>query len=85
MAITNGQVEGRGPDGVKYTTSTQENDFDFADWGWYNSIGFLGENYFAGYSIKKPAVNGAEIDAQPLYEESTDRNMYDRASSSSRF
>ncbi len=72
MAITNGKLEE--PNGVKYTTSTQENDFDFADWGWYNSIGFLGENYFAGYSIKKPAVNGAEIDAQ-LYEESTDRNM----------
>jgi len=72
MAIANGKLEE--PNGVKYTTSTQENDFDFADWGWYNSIGFLGENYFAGYSEKKPVVNGAEIDAQ-LYKESTDRNM----------
>ncbi|MBN1323779.1 MAG: S-layer protein, partial [Methanotrichaceae archaeon] len=47
MAITGTKLEE--PSGVKYSTSKQENDFEFEDWGWYYSIGFLGENYFAGY------------------------------------
>ena len=50
MTITNGKLEE--PNGVSYTTSSQENDFEFEDWGYYNSIGFLGDNYFAGYSDK---------------------------------
>jgi S-layer protein (TIGR01567 family) len=72
MAITGNKLEE--PNGVKYTTSSQLNDFEFEDWGWYNSIGFLGDNYFAGYSDQKPTVNGVEI-APQLYEESTDTNL----------
>ncbi len=72
MAITNNKLEE--PNGVKYTTTSQLNDFDFGDWGWYNSIGFLGENYFAGYSENNVAVNGVEI-APELYKQSTDRNL----------
>ncbi|OPX76601.1 MAG: hypothetical protein A4E44_00522 [Methanosaeta sp. PtaB.Bin018] len=72
MTITNNKLEE--PNGVKYTTTAQENDFEFEDWGWYKSIGFLGDNFFAGYSEKKPVVDGAEIDPQ-LYKESTDRNL----------
>jgi len=72
MTIANGKLEE--PNGVKYTTSAQLNDFDFGDWGWYNSIGFLGDNYFAGYSDCRPVVDGYEIDAE-LYRQSTDRNL----------
>ncbi len=68
MTITNGKLEE--PNGVSYTTTSQLNDFEFEDWGWYNSIGFLGENYFAGYS--EQPIN--EIEPQ-LYKESTDRNL----------
>ncbi|NPV61458.1 MAG: S-layer protein [Methanotrichaceae archaeon] len=72
MAITDNKLEE--PNGVKYTSSTQLNDFEFEDWGWYNSIGFMGENYFAGYSDQEPTVNGVEI-APQLYVESTDTNL----------
>jgi S-layer protein (TIGR01567 family) len=72
MTITNGKLEE--PNGVMYTTTSQLNDFEFEDWGWYNSIGFLGDNYFAGYSEIWPVVDGYEIDAE-LYRQSTDRNL----------
>jgi S-layer protein (TIGR01567 family) len=71
MAITGNKLEE--PTGVTYTTTSQLNDFDFEDWGWYNSIGFLGENYFAGYSEKKPVVNGEEIEPE-LWKHCTDKN-----------
>jgi len=51
MVITGNKLEE--PNGVAYTTKVDANDFEFEDWGWYNSIGFLGENYFAGYSDEK--------------------------------
>ncbi len=68
MTITNGKLEE--PNGIIYTTTTQENDFEFEDWGWYNSIGFLGENYFAGYSDKQYYEQ-----IPRLYDVSEDRNM----------
>ncbi|MEM2097535.1 MAG: S-layer protein domain-containing protein [Methanothrix sp.] len=71
MTITGNKLEE--PNGVKYTTTVQEKEFEFEGWGWYNSIGFLGEEYFAGYSDRKPTWNGAEIDPE-LYKQSTDRN-----------
>jgi len=71
MTITGNKLEE--PNGVKYTSTAQDNDFDFEDWGWYRSIGFLGENYFAGYSENKPTVDGVEIDPE-LYKQSTDTN-----------
>ena len=37
------------PYGVAYTTTVQNCNFKFNDWGSYNVIGFLGERYFAGY------------------------------------
>ncbi len=71
MTITGNKLEE--PNGVKYTTSVQEKEFEFEGWGWYNSIGFLGDKYFAGYSDKKPTWEGKEIDPE-LYKQSTDRN-----------
>lgn len=37
------------PAGVQYITEVQRNRFEFDGWGAYDSIGFLGENHFAGY------------------------------------
>jgi S-layer protein (TIGR01567 family) len=56
------------PNGVVYTTSGQMKDFDFEEWGSSWRIGFLGEEYFAGY------VEGAAADAY-LYCDSTDANL----------
>jgi S-layer protein (TIGR01567 family) len=58
--------------GVKYTTFSQEARFELKDWGWYNSIAFLGENYFAGYNEKKAGAN-ADI-APRLWEASEYKN-----------
>jgi S-layer protein (TIGR01567 family) len=71
MTITGNKLEE--PNGVKYTTTVQEKEFEFEGWGWYNSIGFLGEEYFAGYSDKRPIWHGYEIDPE-LYKRSTGRN-----------
>ena len=35
--------------GVVYRTDAQKDDFDFDEWGKYYTIGFLAEEYFAGY------------------------------------
>lgn len=61
------------PKGIIYKTGAQDKAFKFHRWGNYLSIGFLGENYLAGYS-------SAEIgDAHPyLYEKSTDSNVLDK-------
>jgi S-layer protein (TIGR01567 family) len=58
------------PTGITYTTTAQKKDFDFADWGYYNVIGFLAQKYFAGY-VQDPAL---PADDQILYDESTDEN-----------
>jgi S-layer protein (TIGR01567 family) len=58
------------PTGIVYNTTTQKKDFDFADWGFYNVIGFLGDRYFAGY-INDPNVNDAN---EILFKKSTDEN-----------
>ncbi len=34
---------------VQYRTEAEEKDFEFEEWGRYNVIGFMGEEYFAGY------------------------------------
>jgi len=70
MTITSGDVLDE-PGGVTYRTTAQKDDFDFDAWGEYNTIGFLAEEYFAGY---------VEADADPkdnsyLYDESTDENL----------
>jgi S-layer protein (TIGR01567 family) len=58
------------PNGVAYTTSVQKNDFDFADWGFYNVIGFQANQYFAGYINDENVDDANEI----LFKESTDEN-----------
>ena len=66
--ITDGKLQE--PNGIAYTTTVQKNDFDFADWGFYNVIGFQADKYFAGY------VNDENVDDanELLFKESTDEN-----------
>ncbi|MFZ2472149.1 MAG: S-layer protein domain-containing protein [Methanothrix sp.] len=58
------------PSGITYTTTVQKNDFDFADWGFYNVIGFQANKYFAGYVNDEYVDDANEI----LFKESTDEN-----------
>ena len=70
MTITDDDVLDE-PGGILYRTTAQKDDFDFDEWGEYYTIGFLAEEYFAGY---------IEADADPkensyLFDESTDENL----------
>jgi len=65
MTITGDALEE--PEGVVYTTTAQKNDFDYAEWGEYWTIGFLAEEYFAAY------VEDGET--AYLAEDSTDDNL----------
>jgi len=52
------------PCGIKYETIAQEGDFEFEDWGSFNTIGFLGEEYFVAY-----------VDDGYLFDDSEDTNL----------
>lgn len=58
------------PDGIIYTSNTQAKKFNFKNWGKFDAIGFLGKEYFAGYS--KKLVNGTH---PFLYTMSEDSNL----------
>ena len=58
------------PNGVVYSTEAQQKDFNFAKWGKYWTIGFLGENYFAGY-----VSDGAGSSRSRLSDTSEDDNL----------
>jgi S-layer protein (TIGR01567 family) len=66
-----GVLEGSSnPYGIIYKSEAQEKAFKYKNWGDYLSIGFLGENYLAGYA------STMEGEATPyLYEKSTDSNI----------
>ena len=57
------------PNGVVYTTTAQQDDFEYEPWGSYNVIGFMAEKYFAGY-LDTPDSTG-----DVLFEESDDENV----------
>ena len=67
MTITNGKLEE--PNGVAYTTTPGER-LRVRGLGLVQLIGFLGENYFAGYSDKQ-----YKEQVPRLYDVSEDRNM----------
>ncbi len=58
------------PNGVVYETVAQDDDFDFAEWGEYKTIGFLAEEYFAAY-----VENEDDPMAAYLADDSTDANL----------
>ena len=48
--LTDGNnLSGDYPPGIVYTTDAQPHEFDYYDWGRYSVIGFMGDEYFAGY------------------------------------
>jgi S-layer protein (TIGR01567 family) len=47
---------------IQYRTESEEKNFEFNEWGQYKVIGFMGEEYFAGYS---PIGYLAEISDDP--------------------
>ena len=50
-SLTEGnKFSGDAPYGVTYTTTAQNKNFEYEDWGYYNVIGFLSDEYFTGYS-----------------------------------
>ena len=57
------------PDGVTYTTSAQQDEFEFEEWGSFNVIGFMADKYFAGYLDTADSTNDV------LFEESDDENV----------
>ena len=56
------------PDGVVYNTTAMETDFDYDAWGGYLTLGFMANQYFAGYV-------DAEGTDDVLFEESDDENV----------
>ncbi len=64
------KLSGDAPYGVTYTTIAQSKAFERALWGSYKVIGFLGEEYFAGYNQGNTEQDGSNI----FYAESTDKN-----------
>ena len=67
--LTDGiNLSGDAPYGITYTTTVQNEYFKYGGWGSYKVVGFLGDEYFAGYSY-------AWGDTVPvLYSMSTDKN-----------
>jgi S-layer protein (TIGR01567 family) len=48
------------PSSITYTTTAQQKDFEFTDWGRYSTISFLGERFLAGYMGEGPLCAGSE-------------------------
>ncbi|NYT01450.1 MAG: hypothetical protein GKC10_01660 [Methanosarcinales archaeon] len=70
MTITGSRLEE--PGGITYTTTAQERDFQFQEWGRYYTMGFLGQGYFAGYSDE--SAMGGSRSPPVLWERSEDVN-----------
>lgn len=67
--VTEGNIlSGDFPYGITYQTSAQRKAFSFQDWGYYNAIGFLSKNRFAGYS------DDEDYEKTCLYQRSRDEN-----------
>lgn len=72
------------PNGVIYETVAQQKDFNFAEWGEYWTMGFLGENYFAGYvpdetGSLRSRLSDASEDDNMLVDEQLSKVLIDSA------
>ncbi len=70
------------PDGIVYETVAQPDDFDFAEWGQYMTIGFFAENYFAAYVEDEDDPLAAYLaddstDVNLMVDEQLSRVLYD--------
>jgi S-layer protein (TIGR01567 family) len=62
-------LSGDPPYGIVYQTAAQTNDYEYRGWGSYTVIGFLGEEYFAGYT-----ENFYSDENNVMFSKSTDEN-----------
>jgi S-layer protein (TIGR01567 family) len=72
------------PNGVIYETVAQQKEFNFAEWGEYWTMGFLGENYFAGYvpdetGSLRSRLSAASEDDNMLVDEQLSKVLIDSA------
>jgi S-layer protein (TIGR01567 family) len=58
------------PNGVTYRTTSQSKDFKYENWGSYQLIPFLGEEYFVEY------IENSNLIENVLYSESIDTNPF---------
>jgi S-layer protein (TIGR01567 family) len=68
MTITGNEL--KEPHGLMYSSTSQDKKFEFDDWGEFKVMGFLGKEYFAGYSGE--SLNGTY---PILYDESDNANL----------
>jgi S-layer protein (TIGR01567 family) len=75
-ATLSDQPDANGNRGIVYTTSAQPKNFKFKPWGQYETIGFLGEGYFAAYgSVITQSMEDAGQSYPYLYDRSKNRNL----------
>jgi S-layer protein (TIGR01567 family) len=70
------EPDANGNRGIVYTTEAIPIDFSFGQWGQYDEIGFLGEDYFAAYDNNITWDLSATNQSVPfLYDKSENRNL----------
>jgi S-layer protein (TIGR01567 family) len=54
---------------IRYSSTVQNSDFQFQDWGYYRVLGFMGQRCFAGY------ISSEDSWFNTLFEESDDKDL----------
>jgi S-layer protein (TIGR01567 family) len=66
------------PNGVAYATTAQQKQFEFMDWGHYNTLAFLGESYVASYG-KDSLLSSSSAEYNLLSSEKLGRVLIDNS------
>ena len=64
------------PNGVAYSTTAQQKEFEFKDWGHYNALAFLGESYVASYG-EDSLLSRSSVESNLLSSEKLGRVLMD--------
>lgn len=64
------------PNGVAYSTTAQQKEFEFKDWGHYNTLAFLGEGYVASY-VEDSLLSRSSVESNLLSSEKLGRVLMD--------
>lgn len=64
------------PNGVAYSTTAQQKEFEFKDWGHYNALAFLGESYVASYE-EDSLLSHSSVESNLLSSEKLGRVLID--------
>lgn len=65
------------PNGVAYSTTAQQKEFEFKDWGHYNTLAFLGEGCVASYG-EDSLLSRSSVESNLLSSEKLGRVLMDR-------